>query len=190
MTENKIVLPGEKLSTSEELLSGDGTFEEDGIIRAARVGKYVVDEKHRSAMVKPVTNVPVLLKKGDTVLAEVRLMRSSMIIAEVIHVKGENRGISGDTNGTLRVSEISQSYVKDPASEFSVGDIIRAKVTQVKPNIQLETKDRNLGVIKGLCTKCRHTLIKKDNILECKNCGNKERRRTAIDYGNYDLKNL
>jgi len=190
MTENKIVLPGEKLSTSEELLSGDGTFEEDGIIRAARVGKYVVDEKHRSAMVKPVTNVPVLLKKGDTVLAEVRLMRSSMIIAEVIHVKGENRGISGDTNGTLRVSEISQSYVKDPASEFSVGDIIRAKVTQVKPNIQLETKDRNLGAIKGLCTKCRHTLIKKDNILECENCGNKERRRTAIDYGNYDLKNL
>ena len=117
-------------------------------------------------------------------------MRSSMVIANVIHVKGENRGISGDTNGTLRVSEISQSYVKDPASEFSVGDIIRAKVTQVNPNIQLETKDRSLGVIKGLCTKCRHSLIKKDNILECENCGNKERRRTAIDYGNYDLNNL
>ena len=190
MTENNMVLPGEKLSTSEELLSGDGTFEEDGIIRAARVGRYVVDEKNRNAMVKPVTSIPVLLKKGDTVLAEVRFIRSSMIIADVIHVKGENRRISGDTNGTLRVSEISQSYVKDPAYEFSSGDIIRARVTQVNPNIQLETKDRSLGVIKGLCTKCRHTLIKKDNILECENCGNKERRRTAIDYGNYDLNNL
>ena len=184
------MLPGEKLSTSEELLSGDGTFEEDGIIRAARIGKYVVDEKHRRAIVKPVTSVPVRVKRGDTVLAEVRFIRSSMIIADVIHVKGENRGISGDTNGTLRVSEISQSYVKDPASEFSLGDIIRAKVTQVNPNIQLETKDRSLGVIKGLCTKCRHTLIKKDNILECENCGNKEQRRTAIDYGNYDLNTL
>jgi len=190
MTENNVVLPGEKLSTSEELLSGDGTFEEDGIIRSARVGKYVVDEIHRRAIVKPVTSVPVMLKRGDTVLAEVRFIRSSMIIANVIHVKGENRGISGDTNGTLRVSEISQSYVKDPASEFSLGDIIRAKVTQVNPNIQLETKDGSLGVIKGLCTKCRHSLIKKDNILECENCGNKERRRTAIDYGNYDLNNL
>ena len=190
MIENNIVLPGEKLSTSEELLSGDGTFEEDGIIRAARVGKYVVDEIHRKAIVKPVTSVPVMLKRGDTVLAEVRFIRSSMIIADLIHVKGENRGISGDTNGTLRVSEISQSYVKDPASEFSLGDIIRAKITQVNPNIQLETKDRSLGVIKGLCTKCRHTLIKKDNILECENCGNKEQRRTAIDYGNYDLNNL
>jgi len=190
MTENNVVLPGEKLSTSEELLSGDGTFDEDGIIRAARVGKYVVDEIHRKAIVKPVTSVPVILKRGDTVLAEVRFIRSSMIIANVIHVKGESRGISGDTNGTLRVSEISQSYIKDPASEFSLGDIIRAKVTQVDPNIQLETKDRSLGVIKGLCTKCRHSLIKKDNILECENCGNKERRRTAIDYGNYDLNNL
>jgi len=190
MTENSIVLPGEKLSTSEELLSGDGTFEEDGVIRAARVGKYVVDEAHRKAMVKPSTSIPVLVKKGDIVLAEVRFIRSSMIIANVIHVKGEKRGITGDTNGTLRVSEISQSYVKDPASEFSVGDIIRAKVTQVNPNIQLETKDKSLGVIKGLCTKCRHSLIKKDNILECKNCGNKERRRAAIDYGNYDLDNL
>jgi len=190
MTENSIVLPGEKLSTSEELLSGDGTFEEDGIIRAARVGKYVVDETHRRAMVEPATSIPILLKKGDTVLAEVRFIRSSMVIANVIHVKGEHRRISCDTNGTLRVSEISQSYVKDPAFEFSVGDIIRAKVTQVDPNIQLETKDRNLGVIKGLCTRCRHSLIKKDNILECENCGNKERRREAIDYGNYDLNNL
>ena len=87
------------------------TFEEDGIIRAARVGMYIIDEKHRMAMVKPVTSIPVLLKKGDIVLAEVRSIRSSMVIAEVIHVKGKNRQISGDTNGTLRVSEISQSYV-------------------------------------------------------------------------------
>ena len=69
------MLPGEKLSTSEELLSGDGTFEEDGIIRAARVGKYIVDEKNRRAMVKPVTSVPVRVKRGDTVLAEVRFIR-------------------------------------------------------------------------------------------------------------------
>jgi len=80
MTENNMVLPGEKLSTSEELLSGDGTFEEDGIIKAARVGKYVVDEKNRRAMVKPVTSIPVLLKNGDTVLAEERFIRPSMNI--------------------------------------------------------------------------------------------------------------
>ena len=190
MTEKKIVLPGDKLSTSEELLSGDGTFEEDGIIRSSQVGTYVVDNQNKRAKVKAATSMPVLLKRGDIVLAEVRMIRSSMIIANVIHVIGSKREISGDTNGTLRVSEISKGYVKDPSDAFSLGDIFRARVTQVKPSIQLETKDNEFGVIKGFCSKCRNSLIKKDNILECKNCGNKERRLTSNDFGTFDPNNL
>ena len=190
MTRDKLVLPGDKVSTSEELLPGNGTFEEDGIILANRVGIYAVDEKHRRAIVKPVTSVPVELRRGDIVLAEVGSVRSSMIIANVFHVIGKKRSISGDTNGTLRVSEISNSYVKDPATEFSPGDIIRAKVTQVQPSVQLETKDNDFGVIRGLCSKCRHPLIRKDGILECGNCRNKEKRKIAIDYGDYDLNKL
>ena len=153
MTKNKIVLPGEQVSTSEELLPGDGTFEEDGIIRATRIGTYVVDEKHRRAKIKPLTSIPVELKRGDIVLAKVGSVRSNMVIAEVIHVAGKSRAISGDTNGTLRVSEISNGYVKDPSTEFAPGDIIRAKVTQVKPNIQLATKDNDLGTIRAICSK-------------------------------------
>jgi exosome complex component CSL4 len=190
MTKNKIVLPGEQVSISEELLPGDGTFEEDGIIRASRVGIYVVDEKHRRAIIKPLTSIPVELNRGDIVLAHVGSVRSNMIIAEVIHVIGKNRAISGDTNGTLRVSEISNSYVKDPSSEYAPGDIIRAKITQVTPSIQLATKDRDLGVIKAMCTSCRHALVKKGNMLECENCYNKEKRKTASDYGSYDLDKL
>ena len=190
MTEKKIVLPGDELSTSEELLSGEGTFEEDGIIRATNIGTYYVDSKHKIAKVKPLTSIPVILKRGDLVLAEVRMIRSNMVIAEVIHVIGKKRPISGDTNGTLKVSEISKGYIKDPADVFSMGDIIRAKVTQVKPSIQLHTKDQNLGVIKGLCSKCRSPLIKKDNKLECSQCGNRERRITSDDYGNFNLNNL
>ena len=147
MVKDKIVLPGEQVSTSEELLPGDGTFEEDGIIRAERIGTYVVDEKYRRAKVIPLTSVPVTLRKGDIVLAQVGSVRSNMVIAEVIHIIGKKRSISGDTNGTLRVSEISNGYVKDPTTEFAPGDIIRAKVVQVKPNIQLATKDNDLGAV-------------------------------------------
>jgi len=190
MTKDKIVLPGEQVSTSEELLPGDGTYEEDGIIRATRIGTYFVDEKHRKAKVKPLTSTPVLVKRGDIVLAKVDSVRSNMIVAHVIHVIGKNREISGDKNGTLRVSEISTGYVKDPSTEFAPGDIIRAKVTQVKPNIQLATKDRDLGVIKALCGRCRHALVRKGNILECNNCGYKEKRKTAFDYGEYDISKL
>lgn len=187
MTNEKIILPGDQISTSEELLPGEGTFEEDGIIRAARVGTYYVDEKHRRAIIKPLTSVPVEIRKGDIVLAQVNSVRSNMVIAEVIHVMGKNRPISGDTNGTLRVSEISNGYTKDPSTEFAPGDIIRAKITQVRPSVQLATKDRDLGSIKSLCSKCRKPLYKKDNQLKCDNCGNKERRNIASDYGDYDL---
>ena len=190
MAKDNIVLPGEQVSTSEELMPGEGTYEEDGIIRAEIVGTYMVDEKHRRAKVKPLTSTPVILRRGDIVLAQVGSVRSNMVIAEVIHVIGKNRPVSSDTNGTLRVSEISNGYVKDPSSEFAPGDIIRAKVTQVKPNVQLATKDKDLGSIKSVCSKCRHSLKKKGNMLECENCGNKEKRRTAIDYGNFDLSKL
>jgi exosome complex component CSL4 len=187
---HKLVMPGDQLSTSEELLPGDGTFEENGIIRAARIGTYVVNEKHRTAEVKPATSTPVVLARGDTVLAKVIMAKSTMIIVEVVHVAGKPRSISGDTDATIHVKEIAQGFIKEASSEYKAEDYIRARVIQVKPSVQLETKDRNLGAIRALCSKCRHLLVKKGNILECENCGNKEHRRIAEDYGALDLSKI
>jgi len=186
----KIVLPGDQLSTSEELLVGEGTYEEDGIIRSSRLGEYNVDEQKRQAMVKPLTSVPVLIQKGDLVLAEVTSVRSSMIICNVFHVKGKKRAITGDTNGTLHISEISNGYIKSPEEVFILGDIFRAKVIQVNPSLQLTTKGKDLGVIRALCKECRHPLAMKENTLECSNCGHKEKRKTAFDYGTFNIDEL
>ena len=186
----KIVLPGDQLSTSEELLVGEGTYEEDGIIRSSRLGEYNVDEQKRQAMVKPLTSVPVLIQKGDLVLAEVTSVRSSMIICNVFHVKGKKRAITGDTNGTLHISEISNGYIKSPEEVFILGDIFRAKVIQVNPSLQLTTKGKDLGVIRALCKECRHPLAMKENTLECNNCGHKEKRKTAFDYGTFNIDEL
>ena len=190
MEKKGIVMPGDELSTSEELLPGDGTYEEDGVIRASRIGKYFVDEKYRRAKVKPVTSTPVVLRKGDIVLAEVRVAKPMMIIAEVMRVVGKNRAVSGDTNGTIHASEISRSYVKDASTEYKAGDIVRAKVFQVKPSVQLTTKDNDLGAIKALCIRCRHSLVRQGNRLECGNCGNQERRKIAVDYGDLNVDKL
>jgi len=190
MTKKPIVLPGDQVSTSEELLPGDGTFEDNGVIRASRLGYYTIDEKYKKAKVTPVTSIPVELKKGDVVLAQVINVRPMMAIVEVQHVIGKNRSISGDTDGTIHASEISRSYVKDTSSEYRVGDIVRAQVFQVEPSIQLTTKDKEFGAIKALCTKCRHVLIKKGQMLECANCGNKEHRHIAQDYGDVDILQL
>jgi exosome complex component CSL4 len=187
---HKLVMPGDQLSTSEELLPGEGTFEENGIIRAARIGTYVVDEKHRTAEVKPATSTPVILKKGDIVIGRVVMAKEKMIIVEVKHVAGKNRSISSDTDATIHVKEIAQGFIKEASSEYKAEDYIRAKVIQVSPSVQLETKDRNLGAIKALCSRCRHPLVKKSHGLECENCGNKEHRRIAEDYGNLDIEHL
>lgn len=183
----KMVLPGDELSTSEELLPGEGTYEEDGIIRAAIVGLFYVDKKTHTAIVEPVTTVPTILKKGDHVIARVDSVRSSMVIATLLHVIGKERPISGDTNATIHVSEISDKYINDPIEVFSLGDIIRAKVIQVKPSIQLSTKGNHFGVIKALCSRCRYSLKKKGYTLECSRCGNKENRKIADDYGKIDI---
>jgi len=185
--EKKIVLPGDQLSTSEELLPGEGTYEEEGIIRSSRMGEYIVDQKSRRATVKPMTSIPVLLKKGDIVLAEVNSVRSSMVIAEVKHVKGKTRPISGDTNGTLHISEISSGYVKDPTDVFSLGDIFLAKVIQVSPSVQLTTNGKDLGVIKAFCQRCRTPLEQKGDGLECPQCNHKEKRKLASNYRTIDF---
>ncbi len=185
-----IVLPGDELSTSEELLAGDGAYEEDGVIRASRMGIYEIDEKHRIASVKPLTSIPIVIKNGDIVLSEVSSVRSMMVIANVFHVAGQKRPISGDTNGTLHVSEISTSYIKNPEEAFVLGDIFRSKVIQVKPSLQLTTKSREYGVIKALCTQCRHPLTLKENVLECSQCGHREKRKLALDYGLFDVDKL
>jgi exosome complex component CSL4 len=186
----QFVMPGDQLSTSEELLPGDGTYEEDGIIRASRVGHYIVNEQNRHAEVKPVTSIPVQIRNGDIVIARVVMVKTSMVIADVIHVAGKNRGVSGDTNGTIHVKEIAAGYVKDACTEYHTGDYIRARVIQTKPSLQLATKDRNLGVIKALCGKCRGPFIRKGPGLECAQCGYRDKRSLADDYGNYDLSKL
>ena len=183
----KIVLPGDELSTTEELLVGEGTYDDDGIIRASRMGIYKVDDKNREAIVEPLTSTPVIIKKGDEVLATANSVRSMMVIAEVFHVIGKNRSVSGDTNGTIHVSEISSGYVKNADDLFCLGDIIRAKVIQTEPSLQLTTKGNDYGAIKSFCMQCRSSLSKKGNILECGNCNHKEKRKIANDYGSYDL---
>jgi exosome complex component CSL4 len=188
--EKKVVLPGDKLSTSEELHVGDGTYEENGDIKSSRIGIYEIDEKNRVAKVKPLTSIPVMVKNGDNILAEATSVRSMMVIANVFHVVGKKRSISGDRNGTLHVSEVTNGYVKDPSEGYGVGDIFRAKVIQINPSLQLSTKGREYGVIKSLCSKCRNPLSLKNNDLECNQCGYREKRKLASDYGNYDILKL
>jgi exosome complex component CSL4 len=179
----KLVVPGEFVAVSEEFMAGDGTYDLEGKIYSAYLGELELDTVHKVALVKPL-NPPIQLKVGDTVYGIIEDVKETMVVASVTGVEGTERGISGDTEGSIHISKISDRYTEDTRNEFRKGDIIRAEVIQVKPSLQLGTSRRNLGVIKALCTRCRSHMIQQDRSLFCENCEQVESRKTAIDYSN------
>ncbi len=182
--EKKIVIPGEEIAKAEEFLAGDGTFELEGSIFSSYLGRLNLDSEEMVAKVEPL-NPLVKLKVGETVLARVEDVKSSMAIANVVGVEGNPRGVSGGSIGSIHVSKISQGYTSDVWKEFRISDIVRARVVQVKPSLQLSTDKSNLGVLLALCTKCRKPLVEKDKNLFCQSCQRTELRKTASDYGKY-----
>ena len=182
MTETRTVLPGEEVAVEEEYLAADGTYNEDGLIYASQTGELQLDDQERIAKVIP-ANPLVKLKVGDTVFCAITDVRSTMAICEVVAVEGKKRAVSGDTYGTIHVSKISPYYTEDVGRELRPSDIIRGKVTQTKPSLQVTTVDENLGVVKGLCKRCRQKMERDGKSLYCKSCDRREPRKLANDYG-------
>jgi exosome complex component CSL4 len=180
---NKLVIPGEYIGTTEEFLSGEGTYEENGKIFATNVGILELNNKEMKIKVKPTTDVPVVLKIGDIVIGVVDSVRDSMAIVDVVMVANKKRAITGDAEATLHVSEISRDYVEDLKRELHNRDIIRAKVIQIKPSLQLSIKEPSLGIIKTICLRCYSPLKMKGQVLHCPICKYTEKRKIANDYG-------
>jgi exosome complex component CSL4 len=107
-----------------------------------------------------------------------------MALVNVVKLKGEKRSISiGDSMGSLHVSKVKQDFLKDITTAFKICDIIRAKVIQVKPSLQLSTQEKDLGVINANCIQCQIPLSQKSKELICPKCETKSRRKIASDYG-------
>jgi len=183
---NRIVLPGEQVAVSEEYMPGEGTYESGGKIYASSVGTLELDTEDMIARVKAF-NPPLELKVGDLVIAVVDDIRGTMAIAKVVKVQGKEREITGETEASLHISKISEGYTQDIRRELRIGDIIRARVIQVKPSLQLATSERYLGVVKALCSKCRSPMIKRGRELYCESCERTEPRKIAPDYDNLKL---
>ncbi len=186
--ERSLVFPGDKLATSEELLPGYGTYDAEGEIISTLIGEFFVDRKRMSAEIKPLTSIPLILKKGDVAICEVKQITDAMVIVDLLHIAGKERAIAGEKDGAIHVSHISKEYVSHPGRMYRIGDLIRAKVTQVEPAIKLSTVEDTFGAIKSFCMNCRTPLVKKNSMLECPSCERKEERKIADDYGKGDIK--
>ncbi len=184
--EAKMVLPGDQIAVAEEFEPGEGTYERNGLVYAATPGVLRLDEQSRVARVRPF-NPPAELQVGDIVYATIDDIRSMMATATVNAIHGRGRAISGETDGTIHISNVSEEYTEDIRDMYHLGDIIRAKVIQTKPSVQLTTAEPDLGVVRALCGVCRGPMELRGRDLFCPRCERTERRKVARDYDDLRL---
>lgn len=189
MTEIKgdLIIPGDKLAVIEEFEAGEGTYVEDGVIRASALGVVYKDLALRRIEVRRRKTVGIP-KAGDVVIGQVESAQTSDVNVRIHFING-----TLTQKGFLGLLLLREDFNKAKAGDKSrlpckVGDLIRAKVVaNVDMIIILSMHCPSCGVIYAVCSMCGGKLVKMDARLKCVECGNVESRVIAPDYGRFRL---
>lgn len=178
------VLPGDVLGVTEEFVPSEWTYEEEGEIKSLVVGTVSIDEKNKKIAIVPKTGTPTAVEVGKTVVGQITEVRGQRASVKIEKVKGIERELTTSFVGGIHISQAQKGYLSKLTEAFRIGDIVEAKVTKVigLDNVDLTTANEELGVLKAMCTKCRHYMVKADNDVVCLNCGRKERRKLSAHY--------
>jgi len=182
----KHVMPGDAIGTEEEFIGGSGTYMEGEQIRASASG--ALNDKDRSLSVSR-HNMLASVKPGTIVLGRVENVVEPIALISVLpQQEGSTRFAMLPDNCVLHASRIKDGFVKNVRDELRIGDIVRAKIAEVRNGeIHVSTEGAEFGVIKAFCIKCRHALTLVGGSLSCPECGNKENRKLASDYRNVNI---
>jgi len=184
MESGDFVLPGVELGFSEEFLASKGTYEEEGKIYSAVTGTLDVDTDNREMRVETRTSKIPEPQEGDVVIGRVVDVKQQFAPVKLIRLIGVPRKLPGSFYGTIHISKVKTSYVQDLSREISAGDIVRAKVINTRRQpLSLSTEDKDMGVIKGYCSRCNVALKLEKNRLRCPKCDKVESRKYALDFG-------
>ncbi len=188
MGDSELVFPGDELGVAEQFLPGEGTYEEDGKVYASWIGEAHLDPEEFVAEVYPRTTTPLEIQEGDIIIGRVVSLRKSFASVEVVAEASQpDRDPTNEARGTLHISKISHDYLDQIEDAFRIGDIVRGRVIEAEPSIQLLTKDDDLGVLLARCPRCRTVMETKGHGLVCPNCDWKSRATLAADYGTGNL---
>ena len=179
-----MLIPGDELATSEEYIPGEGTYERHGIIYAAVMGQKDFDEGEKIARVRAFSQISIL-KPGNIILGEVIGVSNSVARVTISGLEDPERPVGNNLTGVIHVSKIKGEYTSDARHDFRVGDLVRARVEQMEPSIQLATNAEEFGVLKARCLRCRGVLSNKDGALFCPVCERSETRKLAGDFHRY-----
>ncbi|KXS44772.1 MAG: Exosome subunit Csl4 [Methanolobus sp. T82-4] len=181
--EKQFVMPGDLIGTTEEFTAGEGTYVDVGDIHSISTGYVNIDRKSRTISVVAKTKTPPELCEGDIVIGGITNLRDSVVLVDIGGIKGKGeREFQMDGLAAIHVSNVRDSYVKNLSQEFSMSDIVKAKVINTQ-NMRLTTSEKSLGVMKAYCSRCRSELQVDGKRLKCPSCGRTEKRKVSSDYG-------
>lgn len=182
--EKRFVVPGEFIGTEEEFLGGEGTFSEGEGVYASAAGQ--ASESDRKLVVSQKKTLRAL-GIGSVIIGRVENIVEPIALVSMLGGSGEEE--SADRFGenpdyaVLHASMIRRGYVKNVRDEYRIGDIVRAKIVDIRNGeMRLSTDADELGAIKAFCAKCRHPLKLESGLLKCESCENKDNRKIAKDY--------
>lgn len=181
-------MPGEALGYSEEFMPGQWAYEEEGNIYAAVAGTVVVDMKDRRIDIAPKVSTPPVIKDGDEVIGAIWDLKGQIALLNILKIKGIDRALPANLRGAIHISKTREGYVSDLSREFSVGDIVLAKVQEGnRETIELTTAGPKYGVIKTNCTRCGGPVSPFKNGLKCDECRYVESRKVSSEYGKGEI---
>ncbi|MCS7136944.1 MAG: exosome complex RNA-binding protein Csl4 [Candidatus Caldarchaeum sp.] len=178
----RIVVPGEVLCVTEEFLPKKGAVaDEYGRVKSRFLGEAIYDYKMKEVEVRPLKEQASLGPK-DRVIAEVKDVQERIAVAEAF-VKLPDKPMKYGRMGVIlgRRNDSLENIL-------GFGDIAVLNVLSVyRGLVSFDVYSPSCGVILAMCSICGNVLDKRDNVLVCGKCGNRERRKTVLKYGNLQI---
>jgi exosome complex component CSL4 len=182
----KKIFPGDELAVIEEYNKGEGSYQEDGLVRSEELGETRLNREKRALEVKKATKPLNLPVEGSIVIAEAGSVTRRDARVDIFRINGKK--IQPTYTGVIHISDVAREFSRDLEQALHSGDIVRAVVANTKNTIiQLSIAGPEFGVVYAYCSRCGGILENQKGNLTCPNCKRVERRQTARSYGKEDI---
>ena len=180
------VFPGEELAVIEEYNKGEGSYQDDGLVRSEELGETRLNKEKRALEVKKVTKPLNLPLEGIIVIAEAGSVTRRDARVDIFRVDGKK--VEPTYTGVIHISDVAREFGRNLEQALRSGDVVRAVVANTKNRIiQLSMAEPEYGVVYAYCSRCGGILENQKERLTCPNCKRVERRQIARSYGKEDI---
>ena len=185
-TIKKNVFPGEELAVIEEYNKGEGSYQDNGLVRSEELGETRINKEKRALEVKKATKKLNLPVEGSIVIAEAGSVTRRDARVDIFRINGKK--IEPTYTGLIHVNDVAREFDRDLEQGLRTGDIVRAVIANTKNRIiQLSLAAPEYGVVYAYCSRCGGILEMDKGKLTCPKCKRVERRQYAKSYGKEDI---